>query len=100
MLIANSRTANYLLTPTPLIICLRKRVINGGCGYWTRAAGEPGNVICIFHPAYSFKFLRRNALTITDTELKVIAALAIIGLRSKPKTGNRTPAAIGTPTRL
>ncbi len=29
----------------------------------------------------------RNALLTTDTELKLIAAAAIIGLRSRPKTG-------------
>lgn len=29
----------------------------------------------------------RRALVMTDTELKVMAALAIIGLRSRPKTG-------------
>ena len=29
----------------------------------------------------------RNALVMTDTELKVIAALAIIGLSNSPKTG-------------
>lgn len=43
---------------------------------------------------------RRNALAITDTELNVIAALAIMGLRSRPKTGYSTPAAIGTPSTL
>jgi hypothetical protein len=37
---------------------------------------------------------------ITETELKVIAALAMIGERSKPKTGYNTPAAIGTPNML
>lgn len=37
---------------------------------------------------------------ITDTELNVIAALAIIGDSNKPKKGNRIPAAIGTPTML
>ena len=31
--------------------------------------------------------LSRSALAITDTELKVIAALAIIGLSSRPSTG-------------
>jgi hypothetical protein len=36
----------------------------------------------------------------TDTELNVMAALAIIGLSSKPKTGYRTPPAIGTPSAL
>jgi hypothetical protein len=30
---------------------------------------------------------RRNALPMTDTELKLMAALAIIGLSSKPNTG-------------
>ena len=34
---------------------------------------------------------------ITDTELNVIAALAIIGERSKLKNGYKIPAAIGTP---
>ena len=33
----------------------------------------------------------------TDTELSVIAALAIIGLSSSPHTGYSTPAAIGHP---
>ena len=37
---------------------------------------------------------------ITDTELNVIARLAIIGESNIPKTGNRTPAAIGTPITL
>jgi hypothetical protein len=36
----------------------------------------------------------------TDTELKVIAAAAIIGLRSSPTNGYRTPAAMGTPAAL
>ncbi len=49
---------------------------------------------------YNFKFLSRKAFRITETELKVIAALAIIGERSKPKIGYKTPAAMGTPTRL
>ena len=42
----------------------------------------------------------RSALAITDTELKVIAALAMIGLKSSPKNGYRAPAAMGTPTTL
>ena len=35
-----------------------------------------------------------------DTELKLIAAAAIIGLKSSPKNGYSTPAAIGTPSAL
>ncbi len=49
---------------------------------------------------YNFKFLNLKAFKITETELNVIAALAIIGLKSKPKTGYKAPAAIGTPIRL
>jgi hypothetical protein len=43
-------------------------------------------------------FDRRNlrALLITETELKLIAAAAIIGLRRMSKDGHNTPAAIGT----
>ena len=43
---------------------------------------------------------RRSALRMTDTELKVIAALARIGLSSTPNVGYRTPAATGTPSVL
>src|SRR5689334_4001732 len=44
--------------------------------------------------------LRRSALPMTDTELKVIAALAIMGLSSNPRLGYNTPAATGTPSTL
>lgn len=37
--------------------------------------------------AYNSTLRSRNALPITDTELKLIAALAIIGLNSRPNTG-------------
>jgi hypothetical protein len=36
----------------------------------------------------------------TDTELKVMAALAIIGLSNNPNAGYSTPAATGTPSTL
>ncbi len=36
-------------------------------------------------------------LVITETELKLMAAAAMIGERSIPKKGYRTPAATGTP---
>jgi hypothetical protein len=49
---------------------------------------------------YSRTFRNRNALLITDTELSVMAALAITGLNNNPKNGYRTPAAIGTPKML
>jgi hypothetical protein len=45
-------------------------------------------------------FLRSNgALAITETERKVFAVLAIVGLRRIPKNGYRIPAAPRTPRR-
>ena len=43
---------------------------------------------------------RRSALPMTDTELNVIAALAMMGLSSSPNAGYSTPAATGTPSTL
>lgn len=42
----------------------------------------------------------RNAFAITDTELKLIAAAAIIGDNNIPKNGNSSPAAMGIPITL
>ena len=54
-----------------------------------------------FHLAPHVLALRnRNALAITDTELKLMAAAAIIGDSNKPNTGYNTPAATGTPAEL
>jgi hypothetical protein len=47
-----------------------------------------------------YLFLKRKAFDITDTELKLMAAAAIIGLNNIPKNGNKTPAATGTPSAL
>jgi hypothetical protein len=44
--------------------------------------------------------LSLSALPITDTEEKLIAAAATIGLRRIPKNGKSTPAARGTPAAL
>ena len=49
---------------------------------------------------YSSTRRNRKALPITDTELSVIAALAQIGLISRPRNGYKTPAATGTPIAL
>ncbi len=38
-------------------------------------------------PAHSFTPRKRNAFVMTDTELKLIAAAAIIGLSNTPKNG-------------
>ena len=50
--------------------------------------------------AYNSTRRSRSALTMTDTELNVIPALAMIGLSRIPKTGYSTPAAMGTPSAL
>ena len=42
----------------------------------------------------------RSALAITETELKLMAAAAIMGLSSSPNHGYSTPAASGTPAEL
>ena len=54
------------------------------------------------HRGFNHTISRRSlrALIMTDTELKLMAAAAMIGLKSRPKNGNRTPAAIGTPAAL
>ena len=49
---------------------------------------------------YSFTFRKRSEFVITETELKLIAAAAKIGLNNKPKKGYSTPAAMGTPSEL
>jgi hypothetical protein len=53
-----------------------------------------------FADSYSFSRLSLSALLITDTELKLIAAAAKIGLNRIPNFGYRIPAAIGTPSEL
>jgi len=50
--------------------------------------------------SYKRAFRSRNALPITDTELRLIAAAATMGESRRPKTGYRTPAASGTPSAL
>ncbi len=53
-------------------------------------------------PDRGYRLTRRSrrALPITETELKLIAAAAIMGLSKRPKAGYSSPAAIGTPTVL
>jgi hypothetical protein len=47
-----------------------------------------------------FAFRSLRAFPITETELRLIAALANIGLRRMPNQGYRNPAATGTPAKL
>ena len=80
-----------------------------GC---TESLCASSDVLCVFvvrfgfesagtpSPRYKGILRRRRALLITLTLLKVIAALAIMGLSSRPNTGKSTPAARGTPSAL
>ena len=53
------------------------------------------------YPEYQISAVRnRSALPITDTELKLMAAAAIMGESRIPNTGYSTPAAMGTPAEL
>ena len=49
---------------------------------------------------HNFTRLNLNAFVITDTELKLIAAAAMIGESKIPKNGYNSPAATGTPSML
>jgi hypothetical protein len=60
--------------------------------------GCPRHIRQIF--LYSLAWRRRRALVITETELKLMAAAAKMGLSRIPKNGYRTPAAMGTPMAL
>ena len=50
--------------------------------------------------AYNLTVFKRRLFVTTDTELRAIAAPAIIGLSRKPLTGYNKPAASGMPIRL
>ena len=59
--------------------------------------------VCVHHAqsqAVNVSLRSRRELLITDTELTLIAAAAIMGDSKIPNAGNRTPAATGTPRAL
>jgi len=61
---------------------------------------HPGAPACRNQSGLSAATRRRNALVITETELRLIASAATIGDSSQPVNGNSTPAASGTPNAL
>lgn len=63
-----------------------------GCGCRKRARAPP--------PGYRPSLRSRSALPMTDTDERLIAAAASMGLSSHPKKGYSTPAAMGTPSVL
>src|SRR3989441_12353622 len=78
-------------------ICGRLCKIPGGCSHdsFSTACAMPHSHLSFFYPfnrggaatCYSEALRRRSALAMTETELKLIAALASIGLSSQPKMG-------------
>ena len=60
-----------------------------------KGAFENGNIL-----DQSLMLRNRKALLITDTELKVMAAPASMGLKRMPHNGYSAPAATGTPKAL
>ena len=72
---------------------------HGGC--WPNPAGQ-NLVRWVRQRSVGYKpvFRNRRELAITETELKLIAAAAIIGDSNSPNAGNSTPAAMGTPSTL
>ncbi len=61
-----------------------------------------GYIFCYSMIIYQIKSIprKRSEFTITLTELKLMAAAAIIGDNNNPKTGYNNPAATGTPKML
>ena len=58
---------------------------------------------CLDGPPYcshNLTFLNRSAFVITDTDEKLIAAAAMMGLSRIPNSGYSAPAATGTPIAL
>jgi hypothetical protein len=66
--------------------CLRGGVDSASSGWAVIPLGRSPDFVIGGYP-YSATRRRRSALPITDTELKVIAALAMIGLSSNPNSG-------------
>lgn len=69
------------------------------CEFRTNREGRVSWVLVVW-AGYKRAPRSRSAFPMTDTELKAIAALAIMGLRSSPTIGYAMPAAIGTPSVL
>jgi pimeloyl-ACP methyl ester carboxylesterase len=79
------------------------------CPTWTTSRSPPTRAPCppssapsaaASEPAHHLTLFSRRALAITLTDDAAIAAAAITGESSRPKTGYSTPAAIGMPAAL
>jgi hypothetical protein len=71
--------------------CIARKILMNCIGEVTQLHGIAISRENMFRPncasAHKGAFRNRSALPITETELKLIAALAIIGLSNKPQIG-------------
>lgn len=66
------------------------RMSRGGCLILLKASCRSALIYAFrlsVHSNYSLTFRKRKALLMTETELRLIAAPAIIGLSNQPKKG-------------
>ncbi len=81
------------VTPKAGNPCVPQRVLHCPCARIAAKIFLPGRVsqelrtFLDYSPNHSFVFRNRRALLMTETELKLIAAPAMMGLSSKPKNG-------------
>ena len=74
---------------------MKYRAFDGACRHPKRCLGaQPARHSLTLTPR------KRNALKMTEAELRLIARAAIMGDNSQPVKGNSTPAASGTPSAL
>jgi hypothetical protein len=79
----------FAIVPSMIAIhtrCSRSTLV---IGHWT-----------LYVISYRRAKRKRNEFVITDTELRLIAAAATMGLKRSPNAGYRTPAASGMPSTL
>gem|GEM_PF-2015485 len=70
------------------------------CLWYLGSGSGSGARVGVVLACQTLTLRKRKALAMTETELRLIAALASMGLSSKPKKGYSAPAAIGTPNTL
>ena len=78
----------------------RRRLVIKSISLSSAQGGCPPDPASVPTHGQSWTCRNRSEFVITETELKLIAAAATMGLSRRPKTGYSTPAAIGTPSEL
>ncbi|ODU05285.1 MAG: hypothetical protein ABS89_02105 [Thiobacillus sp. SCN 63-1177] len=81
-LVYKGLSVTHLATPAPQSLAWA----------WTDMLFRAGSAFPILQGIHRLMRRNRSALVITDTELKLMAAAAIMGESNNPKTGYSTPA--------